>query len=233
MLTDYEQLKKTNNPRVKEYSYYGSTGVLARDGHSHGVCFGWKIQEISAIQNKTPNVKLSTEFVIIPVMSRENSQKWLDLLAKEIKFEYEWLENFTEKTNNYRPLVSLSRRENVPAVCVQFPHPMDYGHCVIFGNLFKGLSEFAWLSEKHLQDTTPKLKFFDKNFNALQAMKKHFSGTTSGLQITGHLWWNLFDTQKENTNHFTTRSLKEYFERYDTLKPAYGQYYNTCLGRTL
>lgn len=232
MPTDYERLRETNNPRAADYSYYGSTGVYKRDGTTYGVCFGWKMHEIDSVKKELPNAKLTTEFVIIPIMSRENSQKWLDKLAKGIKFEYEWLENFTEVNSNYRGSVGLKKRENVPAVCVKFPRPDDYGHCVIFGNLFKGLSEFAWLSEKHLEDDTPKLGFFHKNFKALKEMQKYFTGTSSGLQITGHLWWNSIDTQKTDAKHFTTRSLKEYFSRYDELKPPYGRYYTTCLGRT-
>jgi hypothetical protein len=215
MPTDFEQATPA---RKKDYSFYGSTGVYdGETGKCMGVCFGYKREA----------TKKHETFILIPTMSRENANKWLQKLKKGIEFKYEWIEEFVER-DGYRTTTGLKYRTG-PAVRIWYPEPANYAHCVLFGNLCKGISEHAWFCEKHLEDDRMGVGFFTKNWEAYRAMQPHVG---SGMQTwpSGHCWWSSNDFQLSKPN-FKTRSVKELFERLTTLKPQYGNFWNTCLDR--
>lgn len=217
MPTDFEQ---ANPQRKKEYGFYGSTGVFhGTTGKYVGVCFGYKRSETTTSEN----------FILIPTMSRENTDKWLEKLNKGIPFKYEWIEEFKEPPSA-RGSIGLPLRTG-PAVRIWYPEPKNYGHCVLFGNLCKGISEHAWFCEKHLEDTSSGKGFFLKNWEAYRALLNE-AKKLNAMQLWpgSHCWWSHNDENLKEPN-FKTRSVKLLFERLSTRNPAYGNFWNVCLDR--
>lgn len=199
------------------YQYYVGTGVYNDKKQWVGVCFAYK---------QTTAGKTQKDFYLVPQMSDENVEKYLALLQKGIKFSWEWDKVIWANPHSYVYPDAPQRGTEVKAVRFTFPRPEDYQHCMMFGNLCKGISEFAYITEQLLADET-KESFFQKHWKHTKAAYAEFGSTV----ITYHNWWANLPTsvhqQKECPAE--TKKIRELFENLDTLKPGNGYVWKTCL----
>lgn len=223
MPTDFEN--GDHNFRQR-YVFHNATGVYNPETKAYiGVCFGYKPSEILRYKENKNN-KLTTSFILVPVMSRENTDKWLQKIQKGQDFKYEWIENFKECSPYKRPPCS---NQVVPAVQIWWPFPDNHAHCVLFGNLCKGISEHAWFCEKHLEDTTPKKAFFTKNWEAMLAMKPYIvNASPTDVYPSGHSWWSFYEVSNPTKVNFKTKTVKELLTKAQE-KITFGYFWFTCL----
>ena len=136
-------------------------------------------------------------------MSQDDATKWLELIRKDIDFEYTFIDH-----------------DKGPRVRI-WPPKKDFNFIILFGNLTKGVSEFAWFCEDHINDEEP-LEFFTKN-------RKHFEkySSTTKMQVeyhTAHGWWSYRAEENEHTAH----SIKDLFINLEERQPDW-RVWPTCL----
>ena len=142
------------------------------------------------------------EISIKPVMSQENVTKWLTLLQDFHPFEWKY---------NNKNLVEVT----MPETTANF--------VIVFGNLVKGISEFAWFCEEHLKDNRD-LPFFVKSWEAFKKLENHRITVSYN---EGHGWFAWKDADKKSY----PRKSKTLQEVYKILKEKQPTYYiwSTCL----
>lgn len=143
------------------------------------------------------------------VMSEEYATKYLEEIKTEIPFEYEFY-----------------KRDKKPFVKITAPRS-NRSFLILFGNLCKGVSEFAWYCERHVE-IKEDLPFLVKNWVALgiQEEKKE-------IETMGHFWFipNLEKYHTlENYKH-KTKTLKQLFDNLEKFEDADKSYciWETCL----
>ena len=135
---------------------------------------------------RTPNY---TTYELPLVLCKEKAQAWLELLNKEIPFEWKFKED---------------------SVHIK-PPKTDFKFLILFGNLTKGVSEFAFFCEKHLENCNG--NFFDDNLKAFQQYSINDLLEVGYTNLHG--WWEYSNLEK--TTH-KTKTIKELFEKFENIK---------------
>lgn len=117
------------------------------DKYEYSNCCGVYVEHYkhSCFMYATYNPKKT--YALPLVMSKENADKWLNLINEVITFKWEF------------------EGDRVTI----YPPKTDFTFLIFFGNLTKGVSEFAFFCEKHLEDKSNN-PFFVKNWKAFKSI---------------------------------------------------------------
>jgi hypothetical protein len=145
------------------------------------------------------DMKEARDYRLKPIMSREDSDKWLALIQPFHAFEWKWDDD---------------------QVVITMPHK-NWGFTVLFGNLTKGITEYAFFCEDHLLDTSDD-PFFVKSLRAFELYDRDDLCEVS--YNSAHGWWDW------KNNVVNVKTLEDLRRNYDTLDPKHN-IWSTCLGR--
>jgi hypothetical protein len=164
-----------------KYNYTRCNGVKDANGNRNP-CFAYM-----HYRNEDYLVKYETFFELESVMSVEDATKWLKILQKEIEFKWEHKGGSTFR--------------------IYWPRH-DWKFTVMFGNLCKGISEFAFFCERHLQDESDD-PFFIKNLRAFQTCSKQ--DLMEVQYNSNHGWWQ--NSHCQTSPQLSATTLKELINR--------------------
>lgn len=146
-------------------------------------------------------------YELLPVMSEEDCVKWLNLLKEEWDFNWQWSEYGGERTLRI------------------YPPQSDKNFLIIFGNLTKGVSEYAFFCEKHLKDDSD-APFFVKSWKAFKSFDK-----MEKLEVgynASHGWFKYDDALKDSYSR-KAKTLKDLVKNFTEKKPQWPYVWETSL----
>lgn len=179
---------------LAKYHYSNANKVYEQDKSKHP-CFAYL------------SYRPQPYFYLKPVMNKEDTNNWLTLIQKFKPFTWKWEEDFI--------------KVNIP---YDAKEKHFYTFVILFGNLVKGCTEYAWYCEDHLKDTT-NLPFFEKNWKAFVAKKDERMNVNYNDK---HGWFTWKDAE-EKTYPRKSKTLQEVLSNFKINVPYAGQVWKTCL----